>query len=64
VNGLPGNWRSGITSAATTLLCVAIAIYIALRLIEAVAPALIAVAVVVVVASTAIMIARHRRSHW
>jgi hypothetical protein len=64
VNGQPGNWRSGITSVATTVLCAAIALYIAVRLIEAIAPALIAVAVVAAIASTAIMIARHRRSHW
>ncbi|MGH8995303.1 MAG: hypothetical protein ACRDYB_04620 [Acidimicrobiales bacterium] len=64
MNGQPGNWRSSITSAATTVLGAAIALYVAVHLIEAVAPALIAMAVVVAVVGAGLMIFRHRRSHW
>ena len=64
MNAQPGNWRSGITSAATAVLCAAVALYVAVRLIEAVAPALIAVGMAAVIAGAVIAIVRYRRSRW
>ena len=64
MNGQPGNWRSGVSGAATTVLFAAVALYVAVRLIESVAPALIAIAGVMALVVSAIMIARYRKSHW
>ena len=47
-----------------TLLGAAIALYVAVRLIESVAPTLIAIAVVIAIAFTAMVIVRHRKTHW
>jgi hypothetical protein len=62
VNGQPGNWRSGITSAAMTVLGAAIALFIAVRLIEIIAPVLIIASVLAVFAWTIWYV--HRRRGW
>ena len=50
MNGSPGNWRSGITNAAVAVLGAAIAVYVAVHLIEAVAPVLITLGVLAALA--------------
>ena len=42
MNGQPGNWRSRMTNAAVAVLGAAIALYVAVHLIEQIVPALIA----------------------
>jgi hypothetical protein len=63
MNGQPGNWRSAFTSAAITLLGAAIALYVAVHLIEAVAPVLITL-VVLAAAGYATWFFHGRRSGW
>jgi hypothetical protein len=58
------NRGSRMTRVAVTTLAVAIAFYIAARLIEAAAPILIASAVVVTVSYVAFRVIRYRRDHW
>jgi hypothetical protein len=53
-----------VTRVAVTTLAVAIAIYIAARLIEAVAPVLIVCTGIAAVAYTVTLITRHRRDRW
>ncbi len=56
-------WRKSLTSAAFTLLVSALAIYIAIRLIEAVLPVLIVIGLVAAIAYVLWMIHR-RRQGW
>ena len=60
----PGNWLSNLTGLATTALVVAVALYVAVHLIEAVAPVLLVVAAVGSVIYSAVLVARYRRSRW
>jgi hypothetical protein len=60
----PSNWLSGLTRLATTALVVAVALYVAVHLIEAVAPVLLVVAAVGSVIYSAVLVARYRRSRW
>lgn len=46
----PGNWLSKITGAATTVLGAAIALYVAVHLIESVATALLVLGIVALIA--------------
>jgi len=63
VNGQPGSWRSAVTRGAVVVLGAAIALHIAVRLIEAVAPALITMAVLAALAY-AVWFFRGRRNGW
>jgi len=60
----PSNWQSSAKGVAATALVVAIALYIAVHLIEAVAPVLIGIGVVLAIAYAAVIVGRRRRSHW
>jgi len=64
MNGQPGNWRSAFTSGAMTLLGAAIALYVAVRLIEAVAPMLITLGVLTAAGYAAWFFHGRRRSGW
>jgi len=63
MTGPPGNWRSALTSGAMTLLGAAIALYVAVRLIEAVAPVLITLGALAALAY-AVWFFHRRRSGW
>ena len=58
------NWQTSAKRFATTALVVAIALYVAVHLIEAVAPVLLVVAAVGSVIYSAVLVARYRRSRW
>jgi hypothetical protein len=60
----PGNWQSRFKKVAATALLVAVGLYIAARLILAVAPVLIVTGLIGVGAYAGVLIARHRRSKW
>jgi len=63
---MPGqkDWSSKVTRIALTTMTMAIAIYIAARLIESVAPILIICIGVGAVAYTLALVARHKRNRW
>jgi len=63
MNGQPGNWRSVFTSAAMTLLGVAIALYVAVHLLEAIAPVLITLGALAAL-TYAVWFLHRRRSGW
>jgi hypothetical protein len=63
MNGPAGNWRSAFSSAAMTLFGVAIALYVAVHLVEAVAPVLITLGVLAALAY-AVWFFHRRRSGW
>lgn len=58
------NWGSRMTRIAITALALAIAIYIAARLIESVAPVLIVCAGVAAAAYAVTLITRRKRDRW
>ena len=60
----PNNWRTSIVNLAISALVVAIALHIAVELVQAVAPELITVFVVIVFAYGLWALARIRRSRW
>jgi hypothetical protein len=60
----PSQWRNTLTGASITLLASAIAIYIAVHLVEAVAPVLIGIATTVIVLSVAWILQRRSSSGW
>jgi len=62
MNGQPG-WRSSLTNAAMTILGAAIALYVAVHLIEAIAPVLITLAVLVAL-GYAVWFFHGRRNGW
>jgi|GEM_PF-3178637 len=59
----PSGWRSRLSGAAFTLLASAVAIYFAMRLVEAVWPVLVGVVVVVAIGYVAWVMHR-RRDGW
>jgi len=60
----PNGWQTTARGLATTVLLVAIALYIAVRLIEAVAEVLIGLAVAGAFVYVVVLIVRYRRSRW
>ena len=60
----PSNWQTTARGLATTVLLVAIALYIAVRLIEAVAEVLIGLTAAGAFAYVVVIIVRYRRSRW
>lgn len=63
MNGQPGNWRSNLTAAAWTILGAAVAVYVAVHLIEAIAPVLITLAVLAALVY-AVWFFHGRRDGW
>ena len=60
----PTNWHTDAKRFAMTVLFVAIALYLAAQLIEAVLPTLLVIGAVAAVVSGVVAIGRHRRSRW
>ncbi len=60
----PNNWQTSLKGLAATLLLVAIALSIAVHLLEAVAPVLITIGIVAAIAYAVFVVGRHRRSRW
>jgi hypothetical protein len=60
----PNGWQTTARGVATTVLLVAIALYVAVRLIEAVAQVLIALAAAGAFAFVVALIVHYRRSRW
>jgi hypothetical protein len=58
------NWQTSAKRIATTALVVAIALYLAVRLIEAVAAVLIILAAIGAMGYVIMLVARHWRSRW
>jgi hypothetical protein len=61
---IPGNWQASAKGIAATVLLVAIGLYLAVRLIEAVATVLIVLAAVGALAYIVVLFVRYRRSRW
>ena len=60
----PTNWQTTARGLAATVLLVAIALYLAVRLIEAVASVLIVLAAAVAFIYVAFTFVRYRRTRW
>ena len=60
----PGNWQSSARGVAATVLLVAIALYLAVRLIDAVATVLVVIAAIAALGYIVVLVARYRRSRW
>jgi hypothetical protein len=60
----PRNWHTDAKRFAVTVLVVAIALYIAAQLIEAVLPILVVTGLVGAVVYVVVTVGRHRRSRW
>jgi hypothetical protein len=58
------NWQTSAKKFATTALVVAIALYVAIRLLEAVGTELIIVAGIGTFAYVILLVVRYRRSQW
>ena len=59
-----GNWETGAKRIAMTVLSVAVALYIAVQLIRAVAGVLIVIGAAIAVVYLAIQINHYRKSRW
>lgn len=59
-----GNWQSSARGLAATVLLVAIALYLAVHLIDAVATVLVVIAAIGALGYVVVIVARHRRSRW
>ncbi|MGH9089837.1 MAG: hypothetical protein ACRDZR_00410 [Acidimicrobiales bacterium] len=60
----PAGWRSWLSGAAVTVLSAAVALYVAVRLVEAVWPVLVAATALVVGGYVTWVVHRHRDSGW
>jgi hypothetical protein len=60
----PSRWREGAIKLASTVLVVALMLYVAARLIVAVLPVLIAASVIVLLGLAAWSAHQFRRSRW
>ena len=60
----PSNWHTDAKRFAVTVLVVAIALYIAAKLIEAVLPILVVIGALAALICVVVAIGRHRRSRW
>jgi uncharacterized membrane protein len=60
----PSNWHASARRLAMTALVVAIALYLAIHLIEAVATVLVILGAIGALAYVLLQVARHRRSRW
>lgn len=59
-----GNWKSSMTSAASSLLAASVALFIAARLIEAVLPVLMILGGIASFVYVIVLIVRSRRDEW
>lgn len=59
-----GNWKSSLTSAASSLLIASVALFFAVRLIEAVWPVLMIIGGIGSLAYVVHRIVRSRRDEW
>lgn len=60
----PGNWQASAKGLAATALLVALGLYLAVRLIEAVATVLIVIVAVAAFAYLVLLFVRYKRSRW
>jgi hypothetical protein len=60
----PSNWQATARKFAMTALVVAIALYLAVHLIEAVATVLVILSAIGALAYVVVQVARYRRSRW
>lgn len=60
----PGNWQNSLRGIAATAVLVAIGLYIAITLIQAIARPLIEMVVVTAVLYGVVRFERYRRSRW
>ena len=60
----PSNWQTSAKRFAMTVLAVAIALYIAVQLIEAVSRVLVVLGAAAAVVYIVVAVRHHRRSRW